>query len=136
MTNIVEYVFNTFPTKDQTLLEFKEYCLKHENLDNWNWKDFTQNLSDFLFNKDNQISISKSSTWGICQEFLDKLYGKELHYSQSRGGLWALRVNKLEETNNEETNNEETNNEQTEQNVEVISVRRVLNDLRNKYTLA
>jgi hypothetical protein len=128
MTNIVDYAFNTFPTKDQTLLEFKEYCIQYKNLDNWNYKDFIQNLSDFLFNKDNQISISKSSTWAICQEFLDKLCGKELYYSQSRGGLWALRVNKLEE---EYINIKDPEN--TENNVEVISVRRVLNDLRNKY---
>jgi hypothetical protein len=127
MTNIIDYVFNTFPTKDHILLQFKEYCLQFQNIDNWNWKDFTQNLSDFLFNKDNQISVTNSSTWAVCQEFLGNLSGKELQCAKSRGGLWALRNNK--------ENNEEKNNEKTEQNVEVISVRRVLNELRNKYTV-
>jgi hypothetical protein len=128
MTNIVDYAFNTFPTKDNVLLQFKNYCFQFEDLNNWNWKDFTQKLSNFLFDQDNHISITNSSTWAVCQEFLDKLSGKELYYSQSRGGLWALRVNNLQET---EKNIEDR--EETEQNVEVISVRRVLNDLRENY---
>ena len=125
MTNIVDYAFNTFPTKDHILLQFKNYCLQFEDLDNWNWKDFTQKLSDFLFDQDNQISVTSSSTWAVCQEFLDKLSGYELNYAQSRGGLWSLRINK--------TGENKINAEDTETNVEVISVRRVLNDLRKKY---
>ena len=61
MTNIVEYVFTTFPTNDNTLINFKNYCLQFTDVDTWNWKDFTQKLSDFLFNNDNTISISNSS---------------------------------------------------------------------------
>jgi hypothetical protein len=125
MTNIVDYVFETFPTNDNTLLNFKKYSLQFSDVDSWNWKDFTQKLSDFLFNDDNTISITNSSTWAVCQEFLGNLTGKDLHYSQSRGGLWSLRVDKNLQT--------KENAENTNDNVEVISVRRVLNDLKKKY---
>jgi hypothetical protein len=131
MTNIVDYAFDTFPTKDEILIEFKNHCIQCHNINNWNWKNFVKNLSNFLFIKDTNITITKSTTWAVCQEFLGNLSGKELHYAQSRGGLWALRINKNDKLeNNEDT---EKNNEDTEQNVEVISVRRVFNDLRNKY---
>ncbi len=126
MSNIVDYVFETFPTTDSTFINFKQYCLQFKDVDTWNWKDFTQKLSDFLFNQDNTISISKSSTWAICQEFLGNLTGTDLYYSQSRGGLWSLRVDK----NSENKENAENTNDK----VEVISVRRVLNDIKKKYS--
>ncbi len=126
MSNIVDYVFETFPTTDSIFINFKQYCLQFKDVDTWNWKDFTQNLSDFLFNQDNTISISKSSTWAICQEFLGNLTGTDLYYSQLRGGLWSLRVDK-------NLQNKE-NAENTNDNVEVISVRRVLNDIKKKYS--
>ncbi len=126
MSNIVDYVFETFPTNDSIFINFKQYCLQFKDVDTWNWKDFTQNLSDFLFNQDNTISISKSSTWAICQEFLGNLTGTDLYYSQLRGGLWSLRVDK-------NLQNKE-NAENTNDNVEVISVRRVLNDIKKKYS--
>ncbi len=125
MTNIIEYVFTTFPTNDIIFLNFKQYCLQFSDVDSWNWKDFTQKLSDFLFNNDNTISISNSSTWAVCQEFLSNLKGSELNYAQSRGGLWSLRVDKNFEN--------KENAEDTNTNVEVISVRRVLNDLKKKF---
>jgi len=122
MTNIIDYVFETFPTKDNIFLNFKQYCLQFPDVDNWNWKDFTQKLSDFLFNEDTNISISNSSTWAVCQEFLGNLTGNDLYYAQLRGGLWSLRDDKNKE-----------NAENTNDNVEVISVRRVLNHIKKKY---
>jgi len=127
MTNIVDYAFTTYPTNDDILLNFKKYCEEFQNLDSWNWKDFTQKLSDFLFNEDNKISVTNSSTWAVCQEFLGNLKDFELKYAQSRGGLWSLRINKTEE------NNKNVDPDNSVDNVEVISVRRVLNDLKNKY---
>ena len=62
MTNIVEYVFTTFPTNDNTLINFKNHCLQFTDVDTWSWKDFTQKLSDFLFSQDNKITITNSST--------------------------------------------------------------------------
>ena len=126
MTNIVDYTFNKFPTNDHILLEFKKYCLEFKDVDNWNWKDFTQKLSDFLFNKDNNISVTNSSTFAVCQEILGNLTGSDLCHAQSRGGLWALRENKDDEEN--------LNSNDEKNNVEVISVRRVLNDLKKNIT--
>ncbi len=125
MSNIIDYVFETFPTNDNTFLDFKQYCLQFTDVDKWNWKIFTQNLSDFLFNQDNTISISKSSTWAICQEFLGNLTGTDLYYSQLRGGLWSLRIDKNLEN--------KENPDNTTNNVEVISVRRILNVLKKEY---
>jgi hypothetical protein len=123
MTNIVDYVFTTFPTSDHILLEFKKYCLEFKDVDKWNSKDFIQKLSDFLFNEDNTITVFSSSTFAVCQEFLGNLTGSDLSHAQSRGGLWALRTNKTDENEKDDTVN----------NVEVISVRRVLTDLKKKY---
>jgi hypothetical protein len=125
MSNIVDYVFETFPTNDNTFLDFKQYCLQFTDVDKWNWKIFTQNLSDFLFNQDNTITISNSSTWAICQEFLGNLSGRDLSYSQSRGGLWSLRIDKNLEN--------KENPDNTTNNVEVISVRRILNVVKKEY---
>ncbi len=125
MTNIVDYVFETFPTNDNTFIDFKQYCLQFTDVDKWNWKIFTQNLSDFLFMKDNTISVLNSSTWAICQEFLGNLSGRDLSYSQSRGGLWSLRIDKNLEN--------KENPDNTTNNVEVISVRRILNVLKKEY---
>ncbi len=125
MSNIIDYVFETFPTNDNTFLDFKQYCLQFTDVDKWNWKIFTQNLSDFLFMKDNTISVLNSSTWAICQEFLGNLSGRDLSYSQSRGGLWSLRIDKNLEN--------KENPDNTTNNVEVISVRRILNVLKKEY---
>ena len=88
--DVVHYTFYRFPTNDNMLQDFKQYCLEYPDVSSWNWIIFVQKLSNYLFNQDPSISVTNSSTWAVCQDFLGLLQGPDLQYARSRGGIWAV----------------------------------------------
>ena len=86
----VHYVFCTFPTNENMLLDFKKDCIQHLDHTSWNWIIFVQKLSNYLFNQDSTISITNCLTWAVCQDFLGLHNQHDLSYARSRGGIWSV----------------------------------------------
>lgn len=77
------------------------------------WKDFTSALAAYEAHGDSTV-VEQSSSWAVCQEFLGNLEGSELGYAQGRGGIWEF-------------------TEDDKGRVEIVTVRQVLNALRQYY---
>lgn len=74
-----------YPSRNHALMEYLQKINMEGNLKNW--KDFALALS-FYFNEDN-MTVTKSSTWAVCQDLLGNLSGQDLMHARSRGGIWT-----------------------------------------------
>ena len=111
--SIVDYVFSTYPSNEQQDI-FEEFC--RENSSNIStWHDFTEVLANFY--TDTNMSVTKSSTWVVCQEFLGNLDETSLEYTQSRGGIWSFIC------------------EPPNFHCDIITVRTILTDIKEKYPI-
>lgn len=73
------------------------------------YKDFAFIVSLWVSCDENEMTVDKSSTWAICQEFIGNLSGDLLDYSKSRGGIWIF------------------------DDKDIVSFRSVITDLQEKY---
>ena len=92
MFTLVQFVNDNFPSTIQD--EFFEYISQFDTTI-WTWKDFTQHLSDFVQKDEDNMSVTTSSTWAVCQQFLGNLSGSDLEYADCRGGIWAFSSGKI-----------------------------------------
>lgn len=53
------------------------------------WRDFAEILAKYEEQDEKEMTVSKSSVWAVCQEFLGNLHGEDLEYAQTRGGMWS-----------------------------------------------
>lgn len=106
MLTIISYVSNYYPSN---IWEKYFNFVKEFDSTNWNWRDFVQNLSDWIQNNEKNFKVTMSSSWAICQELLGNIEGNDLKYAQERGGIWSMNNN------------------------EIISVRTVLSDIQKNY---
>ena len=110
--NLVDYVFSKYPTKNHET--FREECEKSsENIKTW--RDFANALAAHDSRDDTDMTVTKSSTWAVCQEFLGQLSGQDLEYSQTRGGLWSCEWDHIENECN------------------IVSVRQILEDIQEVF---
>ncbi len=88
MHTVLSFVSTNFPSQIQE--EFFNYLDDYDS-SYWNWRDFTEKLSEFVSRDDPDMCVTKSSTWAVCQEFLGNLSGEELEYAETRGGIWSFK---------------------------------------------
>lgn len=84
---LLSYVLERFPGNNR----FCNYLLENER-DIRTYKDFAFFVSLFYSREDRFISVFRSSTWAVCQEFIGNLSGDLLNYSMRRVGIWSNTV--------------------------------------------
>jgi hypothetical protein len=58
-----------------------------------NWRQFAEAVSDYESKgQEPPMTVRKSSTWAVCQEFLGKLSNRDdLDYAETRDGVWCTK---------------------------------------------
>ena len=87
--NFLESVLTKYPTQETALVN-------HLRLTNpTNWIQFAESLSHYYEAQfDVPCEVTMSSTWAVCQEFLNNLTTYEdRRYAQTRGGFWSMSHN-------------------------------------------
>lgn len=84
--SLLNKLLSDYGVDDQKLLKILREADEQSKLKTW--KDFANILANQY--EENDMSVYKSSTWAVCQEFLGNLHGEDLNYAQSRGGIWSL----------------------------------------------
>lgn len=87
---LIDFVKTEYPREPDDTMIFLEKTDKEGKLNTY--RDFALALSQCESEKYSHISVEKSSTWAVCQEFLGNLKGYDLGYAQSRGGIWHCSV--------------------------------------------
>lgn len=88
MVSLYQVLIDEYPNSDIELMNYLKNLNESGKL--VNWKDFALALSSHYYEDD--MTVGKSSTWAVSQEFLGKLKGYDLKYAQSRGGIWNLKT--------------------------------------------
>ena len=71
--------------------EYKEFLSQLPDDTPLNYLQFIQRLSDYLEQQEEDINVAKSTTWGLCQEYLG--HTLDVHDREQlscRGGIWAI----------------------------------------------
>jgi hypothetical protein len=91
-TSLMRFVETNFPCEDAEKLKHlqaSDFKNKFEN-----WKDFALALATYEARGEAHMTVLKSSSWAICQEFLQTPEA-DVSYSRGRGGVWGDRNLKI-----------------------------------------
>ena len=83
--SLLQYVLEKYP--NTTYTNFLKFCEPY-NINNW--RDFAEMYAKFVSIECENITVYDSSSWGVCQEFLGNLTGRDLWYTESRSGFWSM----------------------------------------------
>lgn len=117
---LIEYLFSKYPVDEKEKIEFKEICFRIQDKCPFdNTKEFVQFLSDNVeihegVTDDNQMTVRKSSTWAVCQQYLGNLTEDDDVYASSRGGIWSFDMSDITEP-------------------QLVSIRDIINDLEKNF---
>lgn len=113
---LLQYVFTTYPApeRDRNMKSLYDDLTSADTQGTLNnWKDFALVVSKNCEKHEVDMSVYKSSTWAVCQEFLGTLNHEEKEYAEWRGGIWSMNMK--------------------EGDVIIVQVRDILTDLKKRY---
>lgn len=86
---LFEYITSAYPCPEDKQLV--DYIRTNKDLLN-DWRAFAELVSEFEEKHEHDgISVYKSSSWAVCQEFLGNLQTpEELEYTRMRSGIWSI----------------------------------------------
>ena len=118
--SIIDYVKTKYPTDHPKIMNLLENYNRISLIKTT--KEFVEAYVLCLLKLDPQINVSKSSSWGVCQEYLKNLTGEELRYIKTRSGIWSCKSVNFINTKGV-----------TDYTVKIICMRDILADLETLY---
>lgn len=87
-TPLFEYLTIFYPIPVDTMLA--QYIIDNKDRLH-NCRDFAQVVAEQIESTEGDtISVTTSSIWAVCQEFLGRLHDEDLSYAQTRSGVWSF----------------------------------------------